>query len=352
MIPNCKNFCGGNFKDWLEVNLIKECNGKCSWCIEKDGWHPEEVAEWWKICAVALKTGKQNIILLGGEPTLHKNVREIVQMLSTAGRDVWITTNGSRLTEFFVSDNLVGIKGINISIHHYDLNVNKEITGIALYWEELEGAITELHRHKAFVRFNCNCVSGYIDSADEIRKYVAIAKETKADKIRFAELKHDDGGFVDLAKILNYKYGLNDNPFVDGCQSDTVIDGMPVNFRQMCGLQTSRRMKPEDPQQAMKEVLYYDGKIYKGWQTNKNENKNGGGKVRDRDLVKLLEQVADGKVSPAEAAFKIGKDLGKAQGRLDTLTDVGDYEKRKSKSLYDVADEINEEMGLGGGCYY
>ena len=37
-IPNKLNFCGGNFQDWLEVMLTPACNGKCSWCIEKNGY--------------------------------------------------------------------------------------------------------------------------------------------------------------------------------------------------------------------------------------------------------------------------------------------------------------------------
>jgi len=26
--PYYKNFCGGNYQDWLEVMLLPECNGK------------------------------------------------------------------------------------------------------------------------------------------------------------------------------------------------------------------------------------------------------------------------------------------------------------------------------------
>jgi organic radical activating enzyme len=267
MNPNSKNFCGGAFPDWLEVNLTDKCNGKCSWCIEKTGYHPKIKASWEVIADAAISHGALNIILLGGEPTLYKNIKPLVAKLITANRQVWMTTNGSLLTPAFVKENLIGLLGINISIHHYNLGNNKEITGLKIDYHNLTKSVDLLHEHKTSVRLNCNCINGHIDSVDKIVHYIAFAKIVGADKVRFAELKQDNNGFVDLAKILNYKYGTNDNPFILGCNSDAVINGMPINFRQMCGLQTTRREKPHNPRGIMKKVLYYDGKLYNGWQT-------------------------------------------------------------------------------------
>jgi len=326
MIPNKKNFCGGAFPDWLEVNLIKECNGRCSWCIERDGYHPDKVAEWWEIAEQALKHGAQNIILLGGEPTLYHDIKPLIKVLSAAGRDVWITTNGSRLSVDYVRNKIAGIKGINISVHHYSLPRNYEITGLLLHEGTLKAVIEELHLAGANVRMNCNCIAGEIDSVSEIEQYVEFAKRIGADKIRFAELKQDGGGFVDLAKILNYKYGLNDNPFIHGCNNDAIINGMPVNFRQMCGLQTSRRVEPENPQQVLKKVLYYDGKIYDGWKKQEEM-------MLDHELVKLLEEVAVGKKSPIEAAAIITKE-------------------KSGKSMKEIVESVKKEVVIGGGCHY
>lgn len=294
MQPNQKNFCGGNFQDWLEVNLIEKCNGKCSWCVEKNGYHPEEHAPWWIIASQALSSGKNNIILLGGEPTLYPNLQEIVQVISSAGRKVWITTNGGKLSPDFVLSKLTGITGINISVHGFDLEQNKSIVGVNL--DQLSASVAALHEIGASVRFNCNCIAGHIDSVEKIEQYILWAKSIGADKIRFAELKQDDGGFVDLAKVLNYKYGLNDNPFTCGCNSDAVIHGVPVNFRQMCGLQTSRREKPDDPIQYAKKVLYYDGKFYDGWQTLIREDE-----MQNKDIVKVLRAVEKGELTSEEA---------------------------------------------------
>ncbi len=262
-------FLRGNFQDWLEVNLLSECNGRCSWCIEKGGFHPSNHAGWEEIGQAAINANKQNIILLGGEPTLYKNLGNLVRMLVSAGRFVWITTNGFLLKKTLVEGVLNGIAGVNISIHHYDLEKNTEIVGLKLKAQELKDSVRAIRLAGGKVRFNCNLIKGQIDSREKIFEYVNFAKEFGANNIRFAELKNDSG-FVDLFKIFGNEYGLTDDPFINGCNQNAVINGMPVNFRQMCGLQTPCRKTPENPMQFAKEVLYYDGVLYKGWQSPTN----------------------------------------------------------------------------------
>lgn len=328
MKPNKRNFCGGAFPDWLEVNLTDKCNGNCSWCIEKNGYHPDYHAPWQDIANAALNHGALNIILLGGEPTMYGHIEPLIECLSNEGRHVWITTNGCLLSKKYVQENLRRIYGVNISIHDYNLAVNAAITGIIIKRGKLSSAIKALHEIAgANVRLNCNCIQESIDCASEIINYVKFARSVGANKVRFAELKIYDEGFVDLAKILNYKYGLNDNPFLEGCNSDCVIDGMPVNFRQMCGLQTTRRIKPEDPEQIVKKVLYYDGKIYDGWQT-KGDSMN---------LRRVLELVEKNEIS-VDVALEL----------------IDGAATKESAAMKQVADDCNQELGVepGSGCQY
>lgn len=292
--PHLNNFCGGAFQDWLEVNLLPECNGKCSWCIEHDGYHPTTKVSWEIIAEQAVQSKKTNIILLGGEPTLYADIDNIITYLNLHKCKVWITTNGGLLTPNYILSKLNGITGINISIHNHNLDENKKITGIRI--RNLKEVIDSLHSIGINVRLNCNCISGYIDSFESIKSYIDFAKSVGADKIRFAELKFEEDNFVDLAKVFDYQFGLNDDPFTYGCIRDIIIDGMPVNIRQMCGLQTTKRPCPINPKQFPKTVLYYDGKFYDGWQVN-NRRKT----VTHDELSDLLKKVADGKTSPEEA---------------------------------------------------
>lgn len=297
--PNSKNFCGGSFPDWLEVNLTDKCNGKCKWCIERKGWHPVEIADWETIGKQAISHGALNIILLGGEPTLYPHIGELIKMLYQSGKRIWITTNGSILSPKYIESKLIYLTGINISLHHYDLSKNKEITGLKINLDMLVKSIQCLKKYGISVRLNCNCIKRYIDNLKKISHYILFAKVIGANKIRFAELKGDNDNFVDLAKILNYKYALNDNPFLEGCNSDAVIWGMPVNFRQMCGLQTSRRVRPDNPVGIMKKVLYYDGKFYNGWQIKEED------KMDRKIFLKLLKEIESGEKTAQEVFAEI-----------------------------------------------
>ncbi len=334
MIPHATNFCGGNFQNWLEVNLTSVCNGKCKWCIEKDGYHPTYIAEWDVIANQAIKSGKENIILLGGEPTLHPDFSKIVKRLVSAHKKVWVTTNGSKLDSPYVRENLVGVAGVNISIHDSNMVENRKVTGINLFHSKIKPAIQALHELGASVRLNCNCIKGHVDSLDAIYEYIEYAKFVGADKIRFAELKGDDDDFVSLAELFSHQYGLNDDPFTFGCNKDAIINGMPVNFRQMCGLQTPKRPTPVDPEQARKTVLYYDGKFYDGWQT---ENK-----MTDKELISLLREVANRKLTVAEAAIILTRER-----EIAKIVAVKEANAKKPKVITDQWTPLS-----GGGCNY
>ena len=332
--PNQNNFCGGNFQDWLEVMLTPKCNGKCSWCIERNGFRPEKTATWMDMVDAILRFERKHVLLLGGEPTLYKKLGQLVKTLSNCGINVYITTNGSMLTPRFVHENLEGLAGINISIHHYLLKKNLEVTGIDLSFLKLYGALKLLKGQGTKVRLNCNLIKGYIDNKEAVSKYINyFAKPLLyVDNIRFAELKGTDGEFVDAAKLYDHKWGLNDDPFNLGCNIDTKLYGMPVNFRLMCGLQTKHRPKPNNPVQLDKVVLYYDGLFYAGWQIAEEDLKLMKSKKKTKALTikQILKAVQDGKMSLVAAEKMIAK--------------------KKTKVIEKV--EIIERGDAGGGCRY
>lgn len=320
MKPHPNNFCSGRFADWLEVMLWPECNGSCEWCVEKGGYHPENHASWREIADKALATQRRNIVLLGGEPTLYPDLDKIINSLAGV-RNLYITTNGSLLTKEFVQNKMLfTLAGINISIHHYDMDRNKAITGIFLEIDILKDAIVKLREHNVNVRFNCNLIKGEIDSRDSIYKYIEFARNMGANDIRLAELRGANGEFVDLAVVFDHDFGLNDEPFTQGCNREATINGMKVSLRQMCGLQNSYRPKPIDPEQITSDhVLYYDGNLYEGWQRTKEIQMKY--KKKTFTTVELMRQVAEGKISPEEAAKVVDDSIASVEDTF--LGDAG-----------------------------
>ena len=298
MKPNKGNFCGGNYQDWVEVMLTSKCNGSCEWCVDKNGFHPKQEVPYHVLTDVLKHLGKKNVILLGGEPSMYKHLEQLVRQLYNNGHSVYITTNGSRMTKL---SNIPNFTGVNISIHHYDLSRNSKITGINLGYPQLKANISRLYWYgTAKTRLNCTLIKGQIDSVTEITKYIEFAKKLGVASVRFAELKHDDK-FVDLYKLYGTKYGLTSDPFKCGCSTDAIINGMPVSFRQMCGIQTKFRTFPKDPETVgnKKSVLYYDGNVYDGWQTKQiKENKM----PKKLTVKQILKRVKSGKMTTERAA--------------------------------------------------
>jgi len=290
MKPNENNFCGGNFQDWLEVMLYDKCNGKCSWCVEKDGYRPNHFLPIDKLIEKIIETKKQNVILLGGEPTLHPGIGRIIKTLTRSDINVYVTTNGSLLSPKFVTENLTSLKGINISIHDFILKENYKITGIDLDLCKLQSSISLLHLTDTTVRLNCNLIRNHIDSYRNIIAYTNFAKDIKADGVRFAELKNDKENWVNMMDIFDGEFGVNNEPFGLGCVRDVTINDIPVNLRQMCGLQTHMRKTPCNPEQINKQVMYYDGNIYDGWQKKET--------VSSKEVKKIVSRLKNEKPIP------------------------------------------------------
>lgn len=82
-------------QDYMSVVLTHECNRSCSFCIDKYRGNNEYITM--KNVEKAILVGKENgikdILLIGGEPTLHPNVVEISKKFKEASFRTIMTTN-------------------------------------------------------------------------------------------------------------------------------------------------------------------------------------------------------------------------------------------------------------------
>lgn len=108
---------------------------------------------------------------------------------------------------------------------------------------------------------------------------------------------------------------------------------MPVNFRQMCGLQTELRPKPDNPLKRFHPVLYYDGNVYDGWQQTL-EPKGEKVEMNPTTVEKVLKLVKRGDLTIEEAAELL--------------------EKKEIRTTVEhaVVNSSRGGCGGGGGCLY
>lgn len=89
--------------------------------------------------------------------------------------------------------------------------------------------------------------------------------------VRFSELQFENTGFVYAKDIFE---GINNNPYVEGCNQNFVIDGVNVTVRQSCGIVCQMKPFPQEGKQRKNKadslIMYPNGEIYPGWIVTKN----------------------------------------------------------------------------------
>ena len=86
----------------IEIEPSMKCNYKCSYCYaahEKPPKNELSLDEVKNIIIQAKDLGAKKIIILGGEPTIYKHFRTVIEFISGLGLQSEIFTNGSTITE-------------------------------------------------------------------------------------------------------------------------------------------------------------------------------------------------------------------------------------------------------------
>jgi cyclic pyranopterin phosphate synthase len=111
----------GRLIRYLRVSLTDRCNFKCTYCSPAEQEAADGLltrAELARVFRLFAALGVRRIRLTGGEPTLRKDVVEIVaDAAATPGvEDVAITTNGHRLAELVEPLRAAGLGAVNVSL--------------------------------------------------------------------------------------------------------------------------------------------------------------------------------------------------------------------------------------------
>jgi cyclic pyranopterin phosphate synthase len=114
--------------NYLRISITDHCNLRCVYCMPMDGLTfvpgeelltPEEIEG---VARAAADVGFRKIRLTGGEPTLRRDVIEIVERLARIPsiRELAMTTNGLRLPWLAESLARAGLQRVNIHLDSLD----------------------------------------------------------------------------------------------------------------------------------------------------------------------------------------------------------------------------------------
>src|SRR5919199_3781227 len=106
----------------LRVSVTDRCNFRCLYCMPAEGlpWLPasdvlghEELV---RVLRVAVELGVRTIRITGGEPTLRRDLVDVVAALGGLGVELSITTNGFLLDRLAGPLRQAGLTRANISL--------------------------------------------------------------------------------------------------------------------------------------------------------------------------------------------------------------------------------------------
>jgi len=175
------------------INLyvqFKGCNADCKFCEYKNLGHSFNVEKFKKVLKqLTEQIEVRKISLTGGEATINKNFYDVVDIVSKYDSFLVVNTNGANLKELYEKDYTKEFDSIALSRHHYDDDKNNDV----LCFDALSRNDLEIMKLKN-LHLSCNLQKDYINSKEEIYKYIDFA----------ADINCDDVGFVSLMKINDY----------------------------------------------------------------------------------------------------------------------------------------------------
>jgi cyclic pyranopterin phosphate synthase len=176
----------------LRVSVTDRCNLRCTYCMPADGlpWLPraeildyEEIA---RLVKVFHAMGVETVRLTGGEPTVRRDLQELVRLLRAAapGVDLSMTTNGLLLDELARPLKDAGLDRINVSIDSLLRHRFAQMTRRDALDRVFAGLRAAEEAGLTPIKLNCVVLRGTND--DEVADFAAYARDTGYE-IRFIE---------------------------------------------------------------------------------------------------------------------------------------------------------------------
>jgi GTP 3',8-cyclase len=158
--------------EYLRVSVTDRCNYRCTYCMPEDGIdHVDraDILSFEEIAALVtcfVELGVRRVRLTGGEPTVRKDLVQLVAMLRAIPglRDIALSTNGHLLAELAAPLRAAGVDRLNISLDTLDPQRFAAITRRGDVGRVLAGI--EAARAAGFpsIKINAVAIKGFNDS--------------------------------------------------------------------------------------------------------------------------------------------------------------------------------------------
>ena len=194
----------------LEKLVIKPtlaCTANCPTCQLRKSLHRELLGgrklsfeQWMTIFADASQLGVKRLDISGGEPTLYKQLMDLIQAGKQYGWYVNVNSNGSLIDEDYAQRLLAaGLDSISISLYSADPQIHDQMRRLNGLWEKATRAVKIFsHLREAYPRFKIATQSLLCrENYRGLRDLVELHYNLGSDMIAFTYLEGDfEGQFL------------------------------------------------------------------------------------------------------------------------------------------------------------
>jgi cyclic pyranopterin phosphate synthase len=183
----------GRVHNYLRMSVTDRCNFRCVYCMPAEGmdWMPRSeilsYEEMTRLIRIFAGLGIERVRLTGGEPTLRRDLVELVRLLSQLGlKEISLTTNGLKLPELAAPLAEAGLTRLNISLDSLQADRFSKLTRGAPLAKVLAGIQAAWDAGLTPVKINAVLLRGEND--DEILDLIRyFEKEAHRTHLRFIE---------------------------------------------------------------------------------------------------------------------------------------------------------------------
>ncbi|CCG84981.1 protein of unknown function [Taphrina deformans PYCC 5710] len=209
------DFLTDNFQrqhDYLRISITEKCNLRCTYCMPEEGveLQPEDKMlssdEIVRLARTFVKEGVTKIRLTGGEPTVRRDIVDLVSRLGDLRqyglKELAMTSNGIALKRKLPLLVRAGLTHLNLSLDTLDpwrYQLMSRRKGLEVVLETIELAITLGIQP---LKVNCVVIKGLNDG--EINDFVRFTKDRPLE-VRFIEYMPFDGNRWNKEKMLSYE---------------------------------------------------------------------------------------------------------------------------------------------------
>lgn len=256
------------------INLYvrtKFCNAKCEFCTYADDASKYNESKFIEVLEeISSKVKIRKIAVSGGEPTLYwDNFKSITTLSRKYAPDAELSmnTDGLRWLQLFNDPIYKEYDYIQLSRHHYDDAINDEIFKCKTPTKEDIKSVVDLQIHPHQIQFRCNLIKGYVDSKEEVFKFLDWTNELGVNDVGLVSLMPVNDYSKDKFIYFHIKELIGDNFILSkewkryggGCECFNYVYLPEDNFRQPMKVYHKNTFKPSELTSAGIDTLVFDG---------------------------------------------------------------------------------------------